>query len=72
MKTQLRIFFLPTGEVDLVNVTESSGDALFDQRTVDAVYKMGRIEELAELDPFVFERNFRTVDLIFNPQDLRR
>lgn len=72
MKTQLSIYFLPTGEVDLAQITQSSGDDLFDQRAVDAVYKMGRIEELSELDPYVFERNFRKIEIIFNPQDLRR
>ena len=71
MVTQLRIHFLPTGEVMNAQVTKSSGDALFDQRAVDAVYKVRRIEELAKVDSYVFERNFRQVDLIFNPQDLR-
>jgi colicin import membrane protein len=52
-------------------VTKSSGNNLFDQKAVDAVYKVKRIEEIAELDSYVFERNFRQVDLVFNPQDLR-
>lgn len=71
MKTQLRIYFLPNGEVMNVQITRGSGDALFDQRAVDAVYKVRKIDELAEVDSYVFERNFRQVDLIFNPQDLR-
>jgi colicin import membrane protein len=71
MKTQLRIYFLPNGEVRDAQVTNGSGDALFDQRAVDAVYKVGRIEELADVDSYTFERNFRQIDLIFNPQDLR-
>ncbi|WP_421851939.1 cell envelope integrity protein TolA [Marinomonas sp.] len=71
MKAQLRIYFLPNGEVRDVQVTKGSGDALFDQRAVDAVYKVRRIEELSKVDSYVFERNFRQVDLIFNPQDLR-
>lgn len=71
MKTQLRIYFLPNGEVMNAQVTSSSGDALFDQRAVDAVYKIKKIEELADVDSYIFERNFRQVDLIFNPQDLR-
>ena len=71
MKTQLRIYFLPNGEVMNAQVTKSSGDALFDQRAVDAVYKVRKIEELSKVDSYVFERNFRQVDLIFNPQDLR-
>lgn len=71
MKAQLSINFLPNGEVMNVQVTEGSGDALFDQRAVDAVYKVRRIEELADVDSYIFERNFRQIDLIFNPQDLR-
>jgi colicin import membrane protein len=71
MKTQLRIYFLPNGEVMNTQVTKSSGNNLFDQKAVDAVYKVKRIEEIAELDSYVFERNFRQVDLVFNPQDLR-
>ncbi|WP_392383984.1 TonB family protein [Marinomonas primoryensis] len=71
MKTYLRIYFLPNGEVMNVDVTESSGDALFDQKAVNAVYRVRKIEELSKVDSYVFERNFRQVDLIFNPQDLR-
>ncbi|KZN13161.1 cell envelope integrity protein TolA [Marinomonas sp. TW1] len=71
MKTELRIDFLPNGEVMNAQVTKGSGDALFDQRALDAVNKVRRIEELAEVDSYIFERNFRKVDLIFNPQDLR-
>lgn len=71
MKTKLRINFLPNGEVLKVEVTEGSGDLLFDQKAVDAVNKVRRIEELADVDSYTFERNFRQVDLIFNPQDLR-
>lgn len=71
MKTQLRIYFLPNGVVKSAQVTKSSGDALFDQRALDSVYKVGKIEEIGELDSYVFERNFSQIDLIFNPQDLR-
>ncbi|SBS37820.1 hypothetical protein MSP8887_03054 [Marinomonas spartinae] len=71
MKTKLQISFLPTGEVQNVQVVESSGDALFDQRAVNAARNMGVIRELSKVDPYVFERNFRNVVIIFNPQDLR-
>lgn len=71
MRTQLRIYFLPNGEVMNVEVIQGSGYALFDSRAVDAVYRVGRIEELSRIDSYVFERNFRQIDLIFNPQDLR-
>ena len=71
MKAKLRINFFPNGEISYAEVTEGSGDALFDQRTLDAVNKVEKIEELADVDSYVFERNFRQIDLIFNPQDLR-
>ncbi|MCO4785945.1 cell envelope integrity protein TolA [Marinomonas atlantica] len=71
MKTTLRINFLPNGEVSNVQVLKGSGDAIFDKRAMDAVYKVGRIEELSEIESYIFERNFRQVDLLFNPQDLR-
>lgn len=71
MKTTLRINFLPNGEVSNVQVLKSSGDAIFDKRAMDAVYKVGRIEELSEIESYIFERNFRQIDLLFNPQDLR-
>ncbi|SBS31893.1 hypothetical protein MAQ5080_02101 [Marinomonas aquimarina] len=71
MQTLLRINFLPNGEVADVRVLKGSGDAVFDKRAMDAVYKVGRIEELSEVESYIFERNFRQVDLLFNPQDLR-
>lgn len=71
MQTTLDIHFLPNGEVRDVFIVKSSGDNIFDSKTVDAVYKVRRIEELAELDSYIFERNFRQITIIFNPQDLR-
>ncbi|BFM48254.1 cell envelope integrity protein TolA [Marinomonas sp. THO17] len=71
MKTELRIFFLPNGEVMSAQVMRSSGDAIFDRNALNAVYRVQRIEELSDVDSYIFERNFRQVDLIFNPQDLR-
>ncbi|MBM6549970.1 cell envelope integrity protein TolA [Marinomonas ostreistagni] len=71
MQTLLRISFLPSGEVNNVQVVKGSGDAVFDQKAKDAVYRVGRIEELSEIESYIFERNFRQIDLLFNPQDLR-
>lgn len=71
MQTLLRISFLPNGEVADVKVLKGSGNTAFDNRVVDAVYRVGHIEEVASVDPDVFERNFRKVNLLFCPQDLR-
>ncbi|MGO3344172.1 MAG: cell envelope integrity protein TolA [Marinomonas sp.] len=70
MKTELAISFLPAGDVLAVNVIKGSGDALFDQRAANAARSI-RVEELSKVDPYVFDRNFRKVVIIFNPQDLR-
>jgi colicin import membrane protein len=70
MKTELAISFLPSGEVLAVNIIKGSGDALFDQRAEDAARSIV-VKELSEVDPYVFDRNFRRVVIIFNPQDLR-
>tara|TARA_R110001599_G_scaffold6656_3_gene32805 strand:- start:2704 stop:3642 length:939 start_codon:yes stop_codon:yes gene_type:complete len=70
MKTTLKISFLPSGEVLDVNVSISSGDALFDRNTVNAARKI-KVEELSQIDPYVFNKNFRNIIVIFNPQDLR-
>jgi Cell division and transport-associated protein TolA (TC 2.C.1.2.1) len=71
MNVKLRIFFVPTGEVRDVQIMDRSGNDAFDRSAIAAVKKVERIEELSELDSYIFERNFRQVDLIFNPQDLR-
>ncbi|TBR42243.1 cell envelope integrity protein TolA [Marinomonas agarivorans] len=71
MIAELNISFLPNGEVNEVFITQSSGDVNFDNNVKNAVHKVDRIEELADLDSYIFERNFRSVEIIFNPQDLR-
>ncbi|WP_137169752.1 cell envelope integrity protein TolA [Marinomonas sp. FW-1] len=70
MKTTLKMSFLPTGEVLDVSIISSSGDALFDRNTVNAARKI-KVEELSEIDPYLFNKNFRNITVIFNPQDLR-
>ena len=70
MKTTLKISFLPTGEVLDVSIISSSGDAFFDRNTVNAARKI-KVEELSKIDPYIFNKNFRNITVIFNPQDLR-
>ena len=73
MKVVLRIGMLPTGQITDVSVTQSSGDAAFDQSAVQAVRNVGRIPELQKLSsehPAVFERDFRSLEMGFKPEDL--
>lgn len=73
MKVVLRIGMLPTGQITDVVVKQSSGDAGFDQSAVQAVRNVARIPEIQQLSsqhPAVFERDFRSLEMGFKPEDL--
>jgi len=70
MRAVLRINMLPTGEVTAVTVVESSGDGAFDRSAEIAVHRAQPFSELAEMPIHVFNGNFRTLSLIFQPEDL--
>ena len=70
MRAVLQISMLPTGELIDVRVTQSSGDAAFDRSAERAVYSAAPFSELQSLPINVFNANFRTLSLIFEPQDL--
>lgn len=72
MKVVLSLHLLPTGEVDNVYVVKSSGDSHFDESAIRAVKRVGRFSELQNMDPILFDRNFRKLTLEYNPSDLRR
>src|SRR5690606_27359078 len=69
MVVTLRINLLPGGELNSVNVIESSGYAAFDRSAMAAVQKAGRFP--VPDDPAKFDRYFRSLKLRFNPEDLR-
>lgn len=70
MRAILRLEMLPTGEVTRVTITESSNDASFDRSAENAVYRAAPFTELRVLPINVFNANFRTLSLIFQPEDL--
>lgn len=69
MTVTLRINLLPGGELNSVNVIESSGNPSFDRSALAAVQKAGRFP--VPDDPVKFDRYFRSLKLRFNPEDLR-
>lgn len=71
MKTELLLSLVPTGKVVNVSIVKSSGNSAFDRSAELAVQKADRFPELQGMDPIVFERYFRQLRLVFNPQDLR-
>ncbi len=70
MKATLVMELIPTGEVVSVTVTESSGSTAFDRSAEQAVRRAGRFAVPEENR--IFERYFRRVYLLFQPEDLLR
>ena len=70
MRAIIQIKMLPTGELLDVAITQSSGDPAFDRSAENAVYRAAPFSELTALPIRVFTQNFRTLSLIFQPEDL--
>lgn len=71
METMIRLQLVPTGRVVGVTVLKSSGDSAFDRSVEQAAFKADQFIELQKMSPSLFEKKFRQVDVLFNPQDLR-
>lgn len=72
MTCRLLIQLVPTGRVVSVSVVESSGNSAFDRSAELAVQKAEVFPVVKQMSPDVFERYYRRLNLIFNPQDLRQ
>lgn len=70
MRAVLEIRMLPTGELLDATIVESSNDPAFDRSAENAVYRAAPFRELQSLPINVFTENFRTLSLIFQPEDL--
>ena len=70
MRAVLQIRMLPTGEVLGAVITQSSGDPAFDRSAENALYRAAPFRELQSLPINVFNANFRSLSLIFEPEDL--
>ena len=67
---QLRL--TPTGEIISREIIQPSTSATFDRSVLQAVDRVGSFPELKDMPTTVFERNFRTFNLVFSPEDLLR
>jgi colicin import membrane protein len=75
MQVTLSIQLIPSGDVISVTVVKSSGNEAFDQSAQNAVRRVGKfpyLKELADKSPAAFEKNFRRLQLMFTPEDLRQ
>lgn len=62
----------PVGDITSYQVLQSSGDTAFDSSVLQAVARVGNLQELRDLPTAVYERNFRRFNLQFKPEDLLR
>ena len=73
MKVVIQLNLVPTGEVIAVNILESSGDSAFDRSALQAVARADSFPIVQQMPNRVFERGgFRSISLIFRPEDLLR
>jgi len=71
METLIELRLVPTGRIVGVEILESSGDPAFDLSVEQAVRKAEPFSELQTMEPRIFEQYFRSVKIVFNPEDLR-
>ncbi|WP_415912049.1 cell envelope integrity protein TolA [Neptuniibacter sp. QD37_11] len=71
MVVEITVHFLPSGRVNDLYVSKSSGDARFDNDALRAIERVQVFEKLQEMDSVVFDRYFRKRVLRFRPEDLR-
>ncbi len=70
MKVVLEIELASNGQVLNVTIVEGSGNRAFDLAAESAVRKVERFEEISQMKPEIFNKNFRKFRLLFNPEDL--
>lgn len=70
MEAVVQVELFPNGELNTVNVVESSGNDAFDRSTLTAVRKVEKFE--VPQDKNVFEAKFRKFNLRFKGEDLLR
>jgi len=71
MEVILEIALGSAGRVTNVKIIKSSGNSAFDLSAEQAVKKVGQFSRLTEMDPSLYQRDFRRVNLLFRPDDLR-
>jgi colicin import membrane protein len=71
METLIELRLVPTGRIVGVEILESSGDPAFDLSVEQAARKAEPFTELRAMEPRIFEQYFRSVKIVFSPEDLR-
>jgi colicin import membrane protein len=69
MTVILHVEFERNGRIRAVNINRSSGDMAFDRSAVQAMFNIGRIKEIANLDDKAFEKHFGRKLFTFAPNN---
>jgi TonB family protein len=69
LEATIRIEFEPSGRVVSAEITNSSGSQNVDKSFEEAVAKISKIDEFKNMSSSMFEKNFRTVTILFTPSD---
>ena len=70
MSATIRVELFPNGELNTVSLVKSSGHDVFDRSALSAVRKARKFP--VPNDTSLFERQFRSFTLLFEPEDLLR
>jgi colicin import membrane protein len=68
----LHISLVPTGRITDVEVVKSSGSEEFDRSAEQAVRAVEQFKELQGMDLDLFDQDFRELEILFRPEDLRQ
>ena len=71
MQATLRLNLVPTGRIVGIAIISSSGDQAFDRSVEQAASKAGYFDEIDSMSAKMFEQSFRTIEVLFSPEDLR-
>ena len=71
MEALIELKLVPTGRIAGVKILQSSGDVAFNRAVEQAAFKAEQFEELQKMDARVFDQYFRSVKVVFSPEDLR-
>lgn len=70
MQCKMLIRLFPSGEVQTVQITQSSGDKAFDRSAEDAVYRASPLPVSLSSAGDLFNSNFREFNFLFNPKNI--
>ncbi|WP_438463451.1 TonB C-terminal domain-containing protein [Marinomonas sp. PE14-40] len=72
MRVEIEVTVNDSFEIKDINITKSSGLKSYDKSAIDALNSATPLVELAGLASEEFQKDFTTLNLIFNARDLRR